>query len=181
MRTSEKVKKLALCGVLCALGVVVMLFGGVIPIAVYCCPALAAMLLVPIDCECGTKYGLTAYAVVAVLAVLLTADKETAAVFVFLGYYPIVKKFFDRIRLAVFRVSVKLLFFNAATVALYAHLIFVFNMTALVEEFKTTGTMLLIATLALGNVTFVILDFCLDRLRMIYFAKLRKYVFKNGK
>ena len=173
MRTSEKVKKLALCGVLCALGVVVMLFGGVIPIAVYCCPALAAMLLVPIDCECGTKYGLTAYAVVAV--------QETAAVFVFLGYYPIVKKFFDRIRLAVFRVSVKLLFFNTATVALYALLIFVFNMTALVEEFKTTGTLPLIATLALGNVTFVILDFCLDRLRMIYFAKLRKYVFKNGK
>ncbi len=75
-----------------------MLFGGVIPIAVYCCPALAAMLLVPIDCECGTKYGLTAYAAVAVLSVLLVADKETAAVFVFLGYYPVVKKFFDRIR-----------------------------------------------------------------------------------
>ena len=169
MKTGEKVKKLALSGVLCALGVVVMLFGGVIPIAVYCCPALAAMLLVPIDCECGTKYGLTAYAAVAVLSVLLVADKETAAVFVFLGYYPIVKKFFDRIRP------------NVSAVVLYALLIFVFNMTALVEEFRTTGTLLLIATLVLGNVAFILLDFCLARLRILYFVKLRKYVFKNGK
>ena len=174
MKTGEKVKKLALSGVLCALGVVVMLFGGVIPIAVYCCPALAAMLLVPIDCECGTKYGLTAYAAVAVLSVLLVADKETAAVFVFLGYYPIVKKFFDRIVL-------KLLLFNVSAVVLYVLLIFVFNMTALVEEFRTTGTLLLIATLVLGNVAFILLDFCLARLRILYFVKLRKYVFKNGK
>lgn len=181
MKTGEKVKKLALCGVLCALGVVVMLFGGVIPIAVYCCPALAAMLLVPIDCECGTKYGLTAYAAVAVLSVLLVADKETAAVFVFLGYYPVVKKFFDRIRPKVLRIILKLLLFNVSAVVLYALLIFVFNMTALVEEFRTTGTLLLIATLVLGNVAFILLDFCLARLRILYFAKLRKYVFKNGK
>lgn len=181
MKTGEKVKKLALCGVLCALGVVVMLFGGVIPIAVYCCPALAAMLLVPIDCECGTKYGLTAYAAVAVLSVLLVADKETAAVFVFLGYYPVVKKFFDRIRPKVLRIVLKLLLFNVSAVVLYVLLIFVFNMTALVEEFRTTGTLLLIATLALGNIAFILLDFCLARLHILYFVKLRKYVFKNGK
>ena len=181
MKTGEKVKKLALSGVLCALGVAVMLFGGVIPIAVYCCPARAAMLLVPIDCECGTKYGLTAYAAVAVLSVLLVADKETAAVFVFLGYYPVVKKFFDRIRPKVLRIILKLLLFNVSAVVLYALLIFVFNMTALVEEFRTTGTLLLIATLVLGNVAFILLDFCLARLRILYFVKLRKYVFKNGK
>lgn len=181
MKTGEKVKKLALSGVLCALGVVVMLFGGVIPIAVYYCPALAAMLLVPIACECGTKYGLTAYAAVAVLSVLLVADKETAAVFVFLGYYPVVKKFFDRIRPKVLRIILKLLLFNVSAVVLYALLIFVFNMTALVEEFRTTGTLLLIATLVLGNVAFILLDFCLARLRILYFVKLRKYVFKNGK
>ena len=181
MKTGEKVKKLALSGVLCALGVVVMLFGGVIPIAVYCCPALATRLLVPIACECGTKYGLTAYAAVAVLSVLLVADKETAAVFVFLGYYPVVKKFFDRIRPKVLRIILKLLLFNVSAVVLYALLIFVFNMTALVEEFRTTGTLLLIATLVLGNVAFILLDFCLARLRILYFVKLRKYVFKNGK
>lgn len=181
MKTGEKVKKLALCGILCALGVVVMLLGGVIPVAVYTCPALAAMLLVFVDCECGTKYTLTAYAAIAVLSVLLVADKETAAVFVFLGYYPAVKKFFDRVRPTVLRVFFKLLLFNVAAVSLYAVLIFVFNMTALVEEFKTTGTLLLVATLALGNITFVLLDFCLSRLRILYFAKLRKYVFKNGK
>ena len=139
------------------------------------------MLLVPIDCECGTKYGLTAYAAVAVLSVLLVADKETAAVFVFLGYYPIVKKFFDRIRPKVLRIILKLLLFNVSAVVLYALLIFVFNMTAIVEEFRTTGTLLLIATLVLGNVAFILLDFCLARLRILYFVKLRKYVFKNGK
>ena len=40
----EKSRKMALCGVLCALSTVCMLLGGIIPFATFCCPALAAAL-----------------------------------------------------------------------------------------------------------------------------------------
>ena len=42
----EKSRKMALCGVLCALSTVCMLLGGIIPFATFCCPALAAALLI---------------------------------------------------------------------------------------------------------------------------------------
>ena len=63
----EKSRKMALCGVLCALSTVCMLLGGIIPFATFCCPALAAALLTPLLFEVGDKMTLAAYAAVAVL------------------------------------------------------------------------------------------------------------------
>ena len=177
MRTSEKVKKLALCGVLCALGVVVMLFGGVIPIAVYCCPALAAMLLVPIDCECGTKYGLTAYAVVAVLAVLLTADKETAAVFVFLGYYPILKPYLDGLKKKSKALGLILKFtvFNAIICVL-------FLLTKLfIETDEVYTPMTIISAVLLENLFMVCYDVFLNATTVIYRYRIKGKIFKRHK
>ena len=38
-------RRIALCGVMVALGAAVMLLGGVIPLATFCCPALAGFAL----------------------------------------------------------------------------------------------------------------------------------------
>ena len=53
-------------------------------------------------------------------------------------------------------------------------LIFVLGLNALVEEYRATGTALLIATLALGNVVFVIYDFLLKRLERVLAARKRR-------
>ena len=37
--------QVALCGLLGALAVVIMLLGGIIPVATFCCPVLAAVLI----------------------------------------------------------------------------------------------------------------------------------------
>jgi hypothetical protein len=91
---------------------------------------------------------------------LLSADKEAAAVFVFLGYYPIVKPRLDKLK---FSMLWKLLLFNAVTVLMYTLLMTVFGMAALGEEFRDMGTVLLALTLGLGNVTFLLLDRILSR------------------
>ena len=83
----EKSRKMALCGVLCALSTVCMLLGGIIPFATFCCPALAAALLTPLLFEAGDKMTLAAYAAVAVLSLLLCPDREAALPFSALGYY----------------------------------------------------------------------------------------------
>ena len=94
----EKTRKLALCGMLCALAAVFLLLGSVIPAALYCCPILAMAALLPVREEFGTKLALTAYAAVAILGLLLAADRELAGVWLFWGWYPAVQPALDRIR-----------------------------------------------------------------------------------
>ena len=87
---------MALGGMLAALAVVMMSLGTIIPVATYVCPMLCALLLQGVLKTCGSRVAWAWYGAVALLSVLLAPDKEAAGVFVFLGYYPIVKPALDR-------------------------------------------------------------------------------------
>lgn len=162
--------RIALCGLLGALAVVLMTLGGIIPVAVYCCPMLAALLLVPLLELCSKKICFGWYAVVAILSLLLCPDKETALVFTFLGWYPVVRERLNKLP-KVLRVIVKLLIFNAAVISMYALMIFVFRLQAVAAEFHSTGVWLLVGLLALGNVVFIIFDLLLGRMTIYFHNK----------
>ena len=153
-------KQIALGGVLAALAVVIMSFGGLIPIATYVSPMLCMLMLRLVCLICGRRIGWAWYGAVAILGLLLSADKEAAAVFAFLGYYPIIKPRLDKLR---FSMLWKLLLFNSAMVLMYWLLMAVFGMAALAKEFRDMGAVLLVLTLVLGNVTFLLLDRILSR------------------
>lgn len=155
-----KARAVALGGVLAAAACVVMCMGGLIPVATYVCPMLCAMLLQIVLRSCGGRIAWAWYAVVAVLSLLLGPDKEAAAVFVFLGYYPIVKPKLDRLPL---NWLWKLLLFNAACGVMYGLLIYVFGMAQIASEFQELGYAMLAVMLVLGNVTFFLLDRLLGR------------------
>ena len=155
----RKAKQMALGGVLAALAVVIMTMGGLIPFATYVCPMLCSILLMFVAATCGNRVGWAWYGAVAMLSLLLGPDKEAAAVFVALGYYPIIKPFLERSR---FRWVWKLLLFNAVTILLYAMLLYLFGMDQLMTEFQELGMIGLIITLILGNVCFVLLDRALN-------------------
>ena len=61
MRKTES-QKIALCGVLGALSVVLLLVGAALQIGTYAAPMLAAFLLIPVLDEYGPKYALLLYA-----------------------------------------------------------------------------------------------------------------------
>ena len=82
-------KELALCGVMTALSVVLLCLGGVIPLAVYACPMLASCALLVLREMCRAQYAWCCWASVALLTLLLGPDKEAAALYLFLGYYPL--------------------------------------------------------------------------------------------
>lgn len=153
-------KAVALGGVLAALAVVIMAMGTIIPVATYVCPMLCAMLLQVILKTCGKRMAWAWFACVAVLSALLAPDKEAAAVFAFLGYYPIVKPWLDGRKLPWLW---KGLLFNGMTALLYCLLIALLGMDGLGEEFAAMGDVLLILCLLLGNVTFFLLDMLLGR------------------
>lgn len=173
MKQKNSAEQIALCGTLAALAVVIMTLGGMIPVATYCCPLLACFLLIPVLDSCGQKNAWVWYAAVAILSLLLSPDKEAAGVFLFLGYYPICKPAFDKLP-KFLRWSCKALLFNAAVVILYALLIWVMGMDALAEEFREAGTVMLAVMLLMGNVIFLLVDFLLKRLTILYKMKKRK-------
>ena len=57
----------------------------------------------------------------------------------------------------------KAILFNVAILLMYWLLINLFGMAALAAEFREMGTLLLVVTLVLGNVTFFLLDRILTR------------------
>ena len=156
---------IALGGVMAALAVVIMSLGGLIPVATFVCPVLCMMLLQFVNRMCGERIGWAWYGAVAILGLLLGPDKEAAAVFVFLGYYPIIKPKLDAMKFGLF---LKFLLFNGATLLMYWLLIQLFGMAELAAEFREMGTILAAVTLVLGNLTFFLLDRALTR-----FAKIR--------
>ncbi len=145
----------ALGGILAALAVVIQSMGTLIPVATFVCPVICMLLLQVVLRRCGARVAWAWYAAVAILCALLTPDKEAAAVFVFLGYYPILKPKIDALPV---RWAVKLVYFNAAVLIMYWLLMNLLGMAYLVEEFSQLGIVMTVITLVLGNLTFFLLD-----------------------
>jgi len=152
---------MALGGVLAALAVVVMSLGGLIPVATFVCPMLCMILLRFVCQLCGNRIGWAWYGAVAVLSFLLGPDKEAAAVFLFLGFYPIVKPKLDTMKVSWL---LKLLLFNTAIGCMYYLLIHLLGMAQIAAEYAQMGTVLTVIMLLLGNLTFYLLDLVLTRL-----------------
>ena len=146
---------MALGGVLAALAVVIMSLGTLIPVATYVCPMLCAIVLKLVLTACGKRTAWAWYGAVAVLSMLLAPDKEAAAVFAFIGYYPIVKPALDRKKLPWLW---KGLLFNAAILLMYWLLMHLLGMDQIAEEFEGLGVAMTAVMLVLGNVTFFLLD-----------------------
>lgn len=171
MKAGGRTASIALCGVLAALAICFMLLGGLIPFATFCCPVLASALLVPIAERCGRRLALVWYAAVSILCLLLAPDMEANLLFLFLGYYPIL-----RVTLACrvkepLQLPVKLIWFNAATILVYALMIFLFKLQAVMDEFYESGAWLLAALLVGGNLTFLLYDLLLERLTNLYYHR----------
>ncbi len=153
---------IALGGVLAALAVGIMAMGTLIPVATYACPVLCVLLLKVVLLFCGPGMAWAWYGAVTLLSLLLAPDKEAAAVFAFLGYYPIVKPRLDRTRLPWLW---KGLLFNSSVLILYWALMHLLGMERVLREFTDLGIAMMAVLLILGNVTFFLLDHLLGKKR----------------
>ena len=156
----SKAKPIAFGGILAALAVVIMSIGGLFPVATYACPMLCAILQYIVFCFCGRRIAWAWYAAVAILCLLVGPDKEATAVFVFLGYYPILKSSMDKIPA---KYLCKVIFFNIAVLTMYWVLIHIMGMAQLAEEFSELGMVMTTVLLICGNGIFFLLDIVLDR------------------
>ena len=143
----QKSWAMAYCGIVAALCVALMLLGAVIPIAMFIAPAVAGFLV----------------------ATVCMPDKEVALIFVFLlGYYPLAKPKFERIRPAVLRIVCKLLLCNGTVLAMYGLVFLLVPAGSISQELRTTALAVSLATLVMGNVAFVLYDRAVHNMLMMY-------------
>ena len=151
---------IALGGMMAALAVVIMSLGGLIPIATFVCPMLCMLLLRFVLTLCPQRIGWAWYGAVAILGMLMSPDKEVAAVFAALGYYPILKPRLDKMK---YGVVLKFLWFNVVILLMYGVLIYVMGLAQIAAEFAEMGIIMAAVTLVLGNVAFFLMDDLLGR------------------
>lgn len=147
--------QVAFGGIMAALAVVLQCLGGLIPVATYVTPMLCCILLQMVLNLCGSRIGWAWYGTVAILSVLMAPDKEAAAVFACLGYYPILKPKFDGLpgsRLW------KAIYFNVVILALYWVMLHIFGLAAVQQDLGEMSIAMLVVLLLLGNFTFFMLD-----------------------
>lgn len=165
--------RIAFCGMLAALGLVIMFLSGVIPVATIALPALAGCILIPVTAEIGVKWGLGVYAVTGILGFFIVGDREALLIYLlFFGYYPVLYAVLDRIKNKPLRYIVKLLIFNAAAIADYLIVSFIFGIP--IESIEILGAYTPVVVLLLANVVFIVFDFALKGLIQTYFVRLHK-------
>lgn len=173
----KKTFNIALCGVISALGVVIMMITAIVPTATYAMPAMAGLIAIVIVIEINNKYALFSYFVVSILSLLLVPDKEAVAFYIlFFGYYPIYKQVIEsKIKFQWLQWLLKISVFSVSAVIVYYIAIFILGVPA--DEFILFGVNLPLLFLLAGIVVFIIFDYAMSGAIVTYVNKFRKKLF----
>lgn len=170
IHVKKQSKRMAVCGLMTALGVVLMFLGALLGLGTYLIPMLLGMCLSPIGREWGKMYPILLWLAIGLLSLLLVSAPEQNLMFLGLfGWYPILRPTLQRLQ-KFLRIAVKFFIFNAAVIALEALLVFVLVPEAL-------GTGLTVLLLVLGNVTFFVYDLAIPRFEILV-SKYLKNIFQ---
>lgn len=166
-RRSSFDKKTVIAGVLAALSVIILYLGGIIEVLDLTMSAVTSLLVVVIVIEMGYSYAWLTYAATSILSLLMLPQKTPAIFYAcFMGFYPIIKSYIERINSALLRWIIKLAVGNAA-------LIFMFLFIKLFVPDEFEGGALLTFTYILGILAFIMYDIAVSKLISLYFAKIR--------
>ncbi len=168
----KKTKLTALCGILSALSVVIMLPTLVIPVLTYVAPILAGLVIMTVSDLAGKKWSLGVYFTVGVISLIILTDKEAALTYIaFFGYYPIIRGNLEKTGKTL-SVIIKFLLFNVSMIAVSLIGIYVFAVP--VEDFTSFGRFSVPILLFLANIVFILYDFSFKRLNPLVKAVSQK-------
>ncbi len=161
-----------------ALAVVLMISTSVISIATYAFPCFAGILLVAVVIEFGEKWAIGAYAAVSLLSIFLAGDKEAVVYFIaFLGFYPTVKSFIERLRSKAVQYILKFSLFTVCITGAFLACKFILAVPD--EEFTVLGFYVPWLFLAAGEAVFWLYDKCVTVLVVRYVTNVRSKIFKS--
>lgn len=169
----NKALSVTFCGVMAALGAVIMIAGGFFGVLTYAAPLIASVFLIPVIHEFGSGRAWLAYLATAIVAGLLSPDKEEVLFYVFVGFYPIVRPFIQRVKRRFPRFLIKLGVFTFAIGAMYALICFVFKMEQVLADLDELGTALTVLFFAGLVLIMLVYDLVLRFADKLYAERLR--------
>ena len=182
MKSISYASKTAIGGMVVALSVVLML-PTAFEIFVYALPAIAGMLTLFCVMELGKSWAAGVYAAASAIGLLLVPNKEAVVLYVaFFGYYAILKAILESRMPRAAEYLLKFLIFNLSVVAAYVLLVKVFGMpldqVLGVDDDVAWAKYAVPIFLVMGNVVFLLYDFCLTRIATAYSLVLQKKLHK---
>lgn len=171
--------RLAVCGIVTALSIVLLFLGGITFILAYTMPMLVGLFMIMLNRTFGKSSAWITYAATSALSFMLVADKECMLMYVmFFGFYPIVYEGLNKIRIKPLCVIVKLLIFNSLLSAVQLLLVFVFGIPFLEEG---EGKWMIALFFVLMNILFLFYDRIITILAKLYEAKIENKIKKYFK
>lgn len=164
--------KTALGGMCIAVSAAIMLLSSLIPFLTYAIPALAAVLILFIRVECNWKWALGVYAGTSIVCAFFVPEKEAVGIYIALtGYYPILKLLLDKPK-KIISMIIKSVYFVVVIILTYVIMMRVFGIsTELLEE---TGKFVIPVLVVLGLVAFLLYDYALNNMEILYYRKWQK-------
>lgn len=167
-------KKIALGGIITAFSSVIITISNIIPMGLYSFPALAGIIIYIFSCLAGKSYALSAYTASSIISLLICTDKEAAVCFLlFLGYYPLLKAYIEKIKVKFISYLIKFVIFNAAVFFVYIVTVYVFFVP--IEKFEILGINVPLFFIIILNFTFILYDYALSLFKKSY----EKDIIKN--
>ncbi len=169
----KKSKKVALSGIFTALCIVFLFIGSIFQTLDLSAAAFASIIVLVAMTELGKGWALGIYAAASLLSLLLLPYKSAALIFaMFAGFYPILKAPLNAIVPKWLSYAARAVCFNI----LMSALIFVSTrLFGIEEDYLGFG----IVIYALGNVTFFVYDFALERIATTYILRIKPKLFGN--
>lgn len=166
--------KCAIGGIVASLSLVLMISAAVFPFLELALPAVAGAPVIFMVVEVDKKWAFGVYATVAILAMLLVANKEVSVMYLaFFGYYPILKAVIEGKLPNAAGWIVKILSFVATMVAAYWLMMEFMGVT--IDEMDEFGLAAIPMLLGLGAFAFIMYDIALTKFITLYMIKWRKY------
>ncbi len=164
-KKAQSIKKTVLSAVFSAISVVILWLGGLLGDLDLTFTAFASLVVVLALIEMGVKYALFVYAVTSALCLILFPTYFVTPMYILcVGIYPILKYLLEKLPRAL-SYLLKLVFVNAMLLLL----IFLGRRLFGVEEDAALWIVLI-----LGNVAFLLFDYAVAGLSVIYEGKIRK-------
>ena len=165
--------RVALGGIVSALCLLCMFLAGIMPLFYLILPMAAGMLLMIIAEEVSVGWGWLTYLAVDILSLLITADKESALVFIMLfGHYPMVRLMIEKLKFKPLKYILKGLIFNVCAVSFFLVTVFIFGIDQMMTDMEELGQFGGAVFLILGNIVFWLYDFNLGAIYVLYLKQL---------
>lgn len=166
MKDGSITKKIAVCGILAALAIIMLYLGGLSVLdltVVLICSFITMLVMV----ETGEKFTWIYFTVTSVLSLILLPSKLYAIEYILFGaLYPILKMHFEKLR-ALFAWILKISVMDMMLLCCVVLGQFVFHLG---EEYFSLSVL----TVVIGTVFFIFYDFTLTLFISYYMVKLRK-------